>query len=73
MDRNVTLENLILYYYNETELLDSVMIQNAIDNDYLTAESFEELKSAIGCLDEIMISPSEGSVEKILNYSRAMN
>ena len=73
MIKNVTLENLVLYYYNETDLTDSVLIQSAIDNNYFVAEEYKELKDAFSYLDKIVVSPSDSSVQNILKFSKMFN
>jgi hypothetical protein len=70
MDKTATTENLILYYYNETPLAETVIIQKEIDHDPETELEFEILKSAMQKLDDLLCFPSQKCVDSILNYSR---
>ena len=72
MNKTSTTIDLLLYLYNETRMTESVLIQKAIDYDPETEEEFEELKSAVASLDRLLESPSEKSVNRILNYSKSM-
>ena len=73
MDENVTLEKLVLYYYNETELTDSVLVQKAIDTNYFVAEEYQDLKETFSYLDRIAVNPSDETINSILNYSKTFN
>jgi hypothetical protein len=46
MNETVTLDQLILYLYNETEMSDTVMVQKAIDNHVEVEEEFSNLIAA---------------------------
>lgn len=71
MHQKTTLDELILYYYNETQLTENVLIQKDIDLDEDTAETFEDIKQAASLLDELLEKPSLRCTENILKYSRA--
>ena len=73
MQENITLENLVLYLYNETEMTDSVLIQNAIDTNYFVKEQFDELIETVKHLDSLIQSPGKNVVDHILNYSASMS
>ena len=66
---NISTQKLLLYYFNETEMTDSVMVQYAIDYDYFVAEEFEQMKGTFGYLDELMVSPQPSVVKNIMKYS----
>jgi len=70
MNEIATLNHLVLYLYNETRLTDTVLIQNAIDNDEEIAETFQDLVKARDLINETLMTPSKRSVEMILNYSK---
>lgn len=69
MDSNITNEKLILYLYNETDMLDSVLVQKQIDHDPETECEFENLKASLHLLDEAMIRPSQRSVNRIMRFA----
>ena len=70
MNKKFTLNDLLLYLYNETHLTESVLIQKAIDYDAETEEEFEDLKSAVAYLDKLLEKPSQKCIENILKYSK---
>lgn len=65
-----TTNDLLLYLYNETEMTDSVLTQQAIDYDPETEEEFEHLKAAVGYLDDLLEKPTRKSISNILHYSK---
>jgi hypothetical protein len=69
MEEVCTLNDLVAYLYNETELTESVMVQNAIDHNYEVAETYQDLISAKALLDTTLLRPSDGVVQRLLNYS----
>lgn len=70
MNETSTNENLILYYFNETDLAKTVMVQRAIDVDVVVRDEFEEIKSVFSTLDELISMPSEHSIDSIMAYSQ---
>ena len=70
MNKKITLNDLLLYLYNETKMTESVLIQQAIDLDFETEEEFEDLKSAVAYFDRLLENPSEKSIQNILIYSK---
>ncbi|HNQ13146.1 MAG TPA: hypothetical protein PKH65_05765 [Bacteroidia bacterium] len=73
MDENSTLNNLILYYFNELGMTDSVLTQQAIDSNFLVHEEFEMLKETIGTIQSVEIEPAEKSICSILAYSKSLS
>jgi len=72
MDK-ISTKKLILYFFNETEMTDSVVVQHAIDYDYRTNEEYNEMKETLGHLDSMMSEPDRKTVDSILAYSRSYN
>ncbi len=70
MNESCTLNELVLYLYNETSLLQTVEVQNAIDTDEEIAEVFDDLKKITGYITEISIRPAGALRESIINYAR---
>lgn len=70
MDETITLDHLVLYLYNETELTESVLVQQAIDQDDEIAENYSLLIKARNLIDSTLQGPSKESVNSILAYSR---
>ena len=70
MHTNSTLDDLILYYFNETEMSESVLTQKDIDCNPETEEQYEEIVKTMDYIDNHMISPSSQSISNILSYSK---
>ncbi len=70
MNESCTLNELVLYLHNETSLLQTVEVQNAIDTDEEIAEVFDDLKKITGYITEISIRPAGALRESIINYAR---
>ena len=65
MDETTT-KKLILYYFNETDLTETVIIQRLIDDDYEVSCEYENIKSSYAFAGSCLMDPSEKSVNKIL-------
>jgi len=70
MNKITTLNYLVLYLYNETKMTDTVLIQNAIDTNHEIAETYQDLKDAKALINETVMTPSQKSIQTILNYSK---
>ena len=66
---NFTQEDLLLYLYNETSPVQSADIKAALETDWSLREKFEELTSAQSELKALKISPSQQTINNILNYA----
>ena len=69
MNKNSTPINLILYLYNETQLTETVLTQDAIDHDEEVDEEFRQLVFVKHLLDDATIAPRRASVDFIRSYS----
>ena len=63
---NDTQDNLILYYFNETEMTDSVLIQKEIDYCPHTEETYSHMVAIFEKVDQALFSASEKSIQKVL-------
>jgi hypothetical protein len=70
MNDSCTINDLVLYLYNETELTQSVLVQIAIDTDFEVSETFESLKYAGRLIESSLIAPPSILTESIMNYAR---
>ena len=70
MSETITLNHLILYLYNETELTDSVLVQHTLDTNEEAAEEYKQLIEARQLIDQTFTSPSTHSITSILAYSQ---
>lgn len=70
MDKTVTLENLIAFAYNETEILDTVNVVEAIDCDEEIAEEYEVILATKEVLVNGSMEPSLKAIDKIFLYSK---
>ena len=64
-----TTNDLIRYLFNETELTNTVLIQNDIEYNYFVHEEFEELKESLQLIDDLMIAPAPQTIQSIMSYS----
>jgi len=70
MDKTITLENLIAFAYNETEILETVNVVEAIDNREEIAEEYEVILATKEVLDNSSREPSLKALDKIFLYSK---
>lgn len=70
MDETITLDHLVLYLYNETELTESVLVQQLIDRDEEAAEQYRQLMEARRLIQQDLLAPSKNTVDAILAYSQ---
>jgi len=66
---NFTPEDLLLYSYNETSPAQTAAIKAALENDWSLREKFEMITSAKGNLETLKLSPSQQTIDNILNYA----
>jgi len=66
---NFTQEDLLLYLYNETSVKQSAEIKAALETDWSLSEKFKELTSAQQQLEFLKMSPSQQTIDNILNYA----
>lgn len=71
MYENFTTNDFILYYFNETEITESVLIQK-IDTCPEAETEFENIVNVMDHIDKIMIAPSASVLQKVLNYSKSI-
>ena len=71
---NFTPEDLLQYLYNETSPAQTAEIKAALENDWSLREKFEEITSAHNQLETLKMSPSQQTIDNILNYAeKAVN
>lgn len=70
MNGTVTLDHLILYLYNETELPETVLVQRAIDNDAEIEEEYSHLIAARNLIDSSLLSASSKSIATVMAYAQ---
>jgi beta-galactosidase GanA len=71
MQQNFTREILVKYLYNETNEVEAKTIETALQNDVSLQQEFAQLRHVKNKIDEDGgDSPSSGSIQKILNYSK---
>jgi hypothetical protein len=70
MSQNVTLDQLILFAYNETELTDTALVADSLYHDPETEEDYESILKIKEVMDSFCCEPDKTTLKKILNYSR---
>lgn len=66
---NFTPEDLLLYLYNETSPAKTAEIKAALETDWSLREKFEVITSAQKRLEALKMSPSQQTIDNILNYA----
>ena len=66
---NFTPEDLLQYLYNETSPAKSAEIKAALESDWSLREKFEVITSAQKRLETLKMSPSQQTIDTILNYA----
>ncbi len=70
MTHDYTPNMLVKYIYSETDLFETLEIENAIENDQLLKESYLTLKNGYNQLPKAKFSPSQAAIDNILLYSK---
>ena len=66
---NFTPEDLLQYLYNETSPAQTAEIKAALETDWSLREKFEVITSAQQRLEALKMSPSQQTIDNILNYA----
>ncbi len=66
---NFTPEDLLQYLYNETSPAQTAHIKAALETDWSLREKFEVITSAQKRLEALKMSPSQQTIDNILNYA----
>lgn len=66
---NFTPEDLLQYLYNETSPSQTAEIKAALESDWSLREKFEVITSAQKRLEALKMSPSQQTIDNILNYA----
>ncbi len=66
---NFTPEDLLRYLYNETSSTQTAELKAALESDWSLREKFEVITSAQRRLEALKMSPSQRTIDKILNYA----
>ena len=66
MNKMYSKEDLILYAYNETELTESVLIQQSIDGDPLVENEYAEIVASINILDKVLLEPDQEIINRLM-------
>lgn len=66
---NFTPEDLLQYLYKETSTAQTAEIKAALETDWSLREKFEVITSAQQKLEALKMSPSQQTIDNILNYA----
>lgn len=69
MQQSFTPNQLIQYLYYETNVCDTLAIEEMIDENLTVREEFESLSEAHRQLPKVKFSPSDQAIRNILRYS----
>ncbi len=67
--QNFTPEDLLLYLYQETSPAQTAAIKAALENDWSLREKFEVIVAAQSNLNTLKMSPSQQTIDNIMNYA----
>lgn len=70
MEKRYTLNLLIKYLYRETDIFETLEVEDALTHDYSLAEEFNSLKKSFLKLPNVKFLPQKASMENILSFSR---
>lgn len=71
MIKTFTQDDLIRYIYQETTAEESIEIETALIFDEALSDSYNELSKTVDLLKQVQVKPSEGTVDRILSYSKS--
>jgi hypothetical protein len=69
MMNNFTTEDLLRYSYNETSAAQTAEIKAALQIDFELQEKLQVITSAQNRLEKLQLSPSQRSIDAILQYA----
>lgn len=72
MDEISTLNELIRFAYNETEILETVQITRSIEADPLIEAMYQELLMSMDVLDKFSADPANESLQNIFAYAKSL-
>jgi hypothetical protein len=70
MDKHITFINLVDFAYNDTKLLETVQVVDAIENDEETSDEYKVILATKELLDNSSKEPSQRILNKIFLYSK---
>lgn len=73
MKKLFTLNDLILFAYNETEKNDIKFLTEKIKSDNKISEKFKSILRIKCFLDSLYVSPSKNVMNNVLNYSKSLS
>ena len=73
MTHDYTPNMLVKFIYGETDLFETLEIENAMEENYELKESYNILRNGYNELPKIEFSPSDAAVNNILFFSEISN
>ncbi len=73
MIKTFTENDLIKYIYNELGLRETAALKQALITDLQLQDQLDELRLMVNQLEKVNYSPSERSVNRILDHSRSFH
>lgn len=70
MEQNYKLNILIKFLYRETDIFETLEIEDAIEHDFFLAEELQLLKDAFLQLPSVRFSPTKNTMANILSFSQ---
>jgi hypothetical protein len=73
MENSYSQNDILQYIYNELDDEQSIMIENALQDDVELREDYEQIIKTLGLLDRLSENPSPTTIDLIVEYSTSMS
>jgi hypothetical protein len=71
MEHNYTENQIIRFLYNEVDVFEHFEIQDAIEHDLRTRNTYQRFRASFEQLNLLRQNPSASSIQNILGYSKS--
>lgn len=61
---------LLKYLYNESDFFETLEVEFALQDSKVVREAYKELKSKVGLLHTVSLTPSQKCISNVLDYSK---
>ena len=72
MDEISTLNDLIRFAYHETDILETVLISNLIDEDPIIGALYHELMMSVNAIEASLEDPSDDCIKSVCGYAQSI-
>lgn len=72
MEKDYTQNLLIKYLYRETDIFETLELEDALEHDFFLAEEYNMLKQSFDELQKVTFLPAKSSIQNLLAYSETL-